>query len=89
MGAAFDVYPILSRFLPPIFQFVCLSVCKTFSNLNITATSGPIVADRNQILSEASLGWGLIALGFGPGNIGTLVSMATNSSHRGIMGEML
>ena len=30
---------------------------------------------------------GLIALGFGPGRIGTLVSMATNSSHRVIMGE--
>ena len=39
-------------------------------------------ANRNQILSEASLGWGLIALGFGPGRIGTLVSMATDSSHR-------
>ena len=29
----------------------------------------------------------MIALGFGPGRIGTLVSMATNSSHRVIMGE--
>ena len=46
-------------------------------------------ANRNQILSEASLGWGLIALGFGPGRIGTLVSMATNSSHRVIIGKML
>ena len=27
------------------------------------------------------------ALGFGPGRIGTLVSMATDSSHRAIMGE--
>ena len=31
----------------------------------------------------------MIALGFGPGRIGTLVSMATNSSHRVIMGKML
>ena len=46
-------------------------------------------ANRNQILSEASLGRGLIALGFGPGRIGALVSMATNSSHRVIMGRML
>ena len=46
-------------------------------------------ANRNQILSEASLGGGLIALGFGPGRIGTLVSMATDSSHRVIMGKML
>ena len=29
----------------------------------------------------------MIALGFGPGRIGTLVSMATNSFHRVIMGE--
>ena len=29
----------------------------------------------------------MIALGFGPGRIGTLVSMATGSSHRVIMGE--
>ena len=32
---------------------------------------------------------GLIALGFGLGRIGTLVSMATNSSHRVIMGKIL
>ena len=32
-------------------------------------------------------GGGLIALGFGPGRIGTLVSMATDSSHRVIMGK--
>ena len=35
------------------------------------------------------LGGGLLALGFGPGRIGTLVSMATNSSHRFIMENML
>ena len=29
----------------------------------------------------------MIALGFGSGRIGTLVSMATDSSHRVIMGE--
>ena len=34
-------------------------------------------------------GGGLIALGFGPGRMGTLVSMATDSSHRFIMGKML
>ena len=46
-------------------------------------------ANRNQILSEASLGWGIDCFSFGPGRIGTLVSMATNSSHRVIMGKML
>ena len=40
----------------------------------------------NQILSEASLGWGKAALGFGPDQIGTPVSMATDSSHRVKMG---
>ena len=44
-------------------------------------------ADYNQILSEASLGWGKAALGFGADQIRTLVSMATDSSHRVIMGK--
>ena len=44
-------------------------------------------ADHNQILSEASLLWGKAALGFGPDRIGTLVSNATYSSHRVIMGK--
>ena len=48
-------------------------------------------ANRNEFLSEPSFGWGKggkAALGFGPDRIGTLVSMATDSSHRVIMGEM-
>ena len=46
-------------------------------------------ANRNEILSEPSLGWGKAAFGFRQDEIGTLVSMATDSSHRVIMGEML
>ena len=46
-------------------------------------------ANRNEILSGLSLGWGKAALGFGPDRIITLVSMATDSSHRDIMGKML
>ena len=46
-------------------------------------------ANRNKILSEPSLGMGTAALGFGPDRIRTLVSVATNSSHRVIMGKML
>ena len=46
-------------------------------------------ANRNEILSEPSLGAGKATLGFGPHRIGTLVSMATDSSHRVIIGEML
>ena len=46
-------------------------------------------ANRNEILSVPSLGGGKAALGFGPDRIGILVSMATDSSHRVIMGKML
>ena len=46
-------------------------------------------ANRNKILIEPSLGGGKAALGFGPDRIGTLVSMATDSSHRVIIGKML
>ena len=38
-------------------------------------------ANRNQILSETSLKRGKVALGFEPGRIRTLVSMAADSSH--------
>ena len=48
-------------------------------------------ANPNNILTEPSLGWGegCIRFCFGPDQIGTLVSMATDSSHRVIMGKML
>ena len=44
----------------------------------------------NQILSELvkhHWGWGKAALCFGPDQIGTLVSMATDSSHRVMIGS--
>ena len=47
------------------------------------------MVNRDQILSEASLGGGKAAIGFWPDWIGTLVSMATDSSHRAIMGKKL
>ena len=46
-------------------------------------------ANHKEILTEPSLGWGKAASGFGPDRIGTLVSMATDSSHRIITGKML
>ena len=46
-------------------------------------------ANRNEILSEPSMGWGKAVLGFGPDRIRTLVSMATDSAHRDIMGTIL
>ena len=45
------------------------------------------VADHNQLLSEASFGWGRAVLGFCAYRIRTLVSMATDTSHRVVMGE--
>ena len=66
---------------------VCLAVCLwTFLNLNISATSGPIVT--NFYLNH-HWGEGKAEFGFGLDRIGTLVSMATDSSHRVIMGEIL
>ena len=44
--------------------------------------------NRNETLSELHWGGGKASLGFGPDRIGTLVSMATDSSHRVIMGKM-
>ena len=65
---------------------MCVSVCKHFSNLNISATSGPILT---KFYLNHHWGEGKAALGFGPDRIGTLVTMATDSSHRVIMGKML
>ena len=65
------------------------SVCRrtsTISNSNISATSWPIVT---KFYLNHHWGGGKAALGFGPDRIGTLVSMATDCSHRVIMGKML
>ena len=58
----------------------------TLSNMNISETSWPIVIKFHQ---KHHLGAGLAALGFGPDQIRTVVSMATDSSHRVIMGKIL
>ena len=60
-----------------------MSVCN-ISNLNISATSGPIVT---KFYLNHHYGGGKAALAFGPDRIGILVSMATDSSHRVIIGE--
>ena len=62
---------------------VCVS---TLSNMDISETSGSIVTKF--YLKHHWVG-GKNALGFGPDRIRTLVSMATDSSHRVIMGKML
>ena len=54
--------------------------------MNFSETSGPIVTKF--YLNHHWVG-GKDALGFGPDRIRTLVSMATDSSHRVIIGKML
>ena len=51
--------------------------------MNISATSRP---NSTKFYMKHYLGGGLTALGFGPGRIGTLVSMATDGS-QGYNGE--
>ena len=64
---------------------VCASVrALTLSNMNISATSGPIAT---RFYLKHYWGGGKAALCFGPDRIGTLVSMPTDSSHRVIMGK--
>ena len=63
------------------------SVCpSTLSNINISETSWPIVIKFHQ---KHHWGRELAAFGFGPDRIRTLVSMATDSSHRVIIGKTL
>ena len=54
--------------------------------MNISETSRPIIIKFHQKHHSDGV---LAALGFGPDRISTLVSMATDSSHRVIMGENL
>ena len=54
----------------------------TFSNINISATSWRITM---KFYWKYHWDGGKAALGFGPDHIKTLVSMATDSSHRVIM----
>ena len=63
------------------------SVCAfTLSDMNISETSRPIIINFHL---KHHWGGGLAALGFRPDQIRTLVSMATDSSHRVIMGKIL
>ena len=66
---------------------MCQSVCVfTFSNMNISETSGSIVT---KFYLKHHWVVGNDASGFGPDRIRTLVSMAMDSSHRVIMGKTL
>ena len=52
--------------------------------MNISAASGPIATE---FYLKHHLGGGKAVLGFGPDRIKTLVSVATDNSHRFIMGK--
>ena len=56
----------------------------TISNMNISKTRGAIAT---KFYLKHHWGGGKPALSFGPDRIRTLVSMATDSSHRVIMGK--
>ena len=71
--------------LEPVSVHACVRA-STLSNMNISETSWPIIIKFHQ---EHHWGGGLTALGFGSARIRTLVSMATDSSHRVIMGKIL
>ena len=64
---------------------MCVNV-STLSNLNISETHGPIAT---KFYLKHHWGGGKAELGFGPDRIGTLISMAMDSSHRVITGKML
>ena len=64
---------------------VCESVrLSTFSNMNISDTSKPIAI---KFYLKHHWGGGKASVAFNPDQIRTLVSMATDSSHRVIMGK--
>ena len=66
---------------------VCQSVSlSTLLNINISETSGSIAT---KIYLKHHVGGRKAALGFEQDRIGTLVSMATDSSHWVIMGKIL
>ena len=56
----------------------------TFSNLNFSATSWLIIM---KFYLKHHWGWGKASVGFDPDRIRTLVSMATDSSQRVILGK--
>ena len=77
--------------LEPASVRACVSACvracvsaSTLLNMNISETSRPITI---KFYLKHHWGKGKAALGFGADQIRTLVSMATDSSHRVIMGK--
>ena len=65
---------------------MCLCVCLSVNIFKLLRNQW---ASCNEMFWNHHLGGGKAAIGFGPDRIGTLVSMAKDSYHRVIMGEML
>ena len=65
-----------------VYPWFSVRPSSTISNMNISATSGPITM---KLYQKHHWDGGKAALGFGPDRIKTPVSMATDSSHRVIM----
>ena len=61
-------------------------VCPSVHTFKHEHTNWPIAT---KFYLKHHLGGGKAALGFGPDRIGTLVSMAIDSSHRVLMGKIL
>ena len=73
--------------LEPASVHPCVCACvraSTLSNMNISKTSRPITI---KFYLKHHWGGGKAALGLGADQIRTLVSLATDSSHRVIMGK--
>ena len=63
---------------------VSVHPCITHSDVNISETSWPIAI---KFYLKRYWGWGKASLGFGADQMRILVSMATDSSHRVIIGN--
>ena len=61
-----------------------LEPASTLSNMNISETSRPITT---KFYMKHHFGGGKAVLGFGADQVRTLVSMATDNSHRVMMGK--
>ena len=65
---------------------LCVRCVSSLLNINISETSGPIAT---KFYLKHHWGGGKAVFGFGEDRIGTLVSMATDSSNKVIVGNIL
>ena len=80
----FSIKSYTSRAVARPYVSACISLCVNIFKHEYLRDKQ---ADRNQILFEHHWDGGKASVGFDPDRIRTLVSMATDSSHRFIMGK--